>query len=163
MIHPVAFYALALLVIACSMAVIFLRNVFHAGLFLIGTFLGVAGIYVSLHNYFLATAQLLIYSGAIAVLILFGIMMTERSWTSGNRSRNSLSLVSLAGVTLLLVLLIRAFGVLPSLQITSEVNDLMHLIGQALMQNYALAFELISLVLLAALLGAVAVAKETEE
>lgn len=163
MINPILFYLLALLIVVCSMAVVSLRNIFHAGLFLIGCFLGVAGLYVSLHNYFLAAVQLLIYSGAIAVLILFGIMMTERTWSSGEPTHNRLRLVSFAGVLVLLGFLIRAFVAMPDGMMTAEMNDLMHAIGQALMQNYALAFELISLVLLAALLGAVAVAKEKEE
>lgn len=162
MIQPLLFYALAALIIICALLVVSVKNIFHAGLFLIGAFLGVAGIYVTLQNFFLAAAQALIYSGAIAVLILFGIMMTQRRIKVAEPSHNPFKIVSALMCVALLALMTVAYGKLPYAPI-SPAPDLLHDIGTALMQTYVLPFEIISVLLLAALIGALAVAGEGEE
>jgi len=163
MIHPVAFYALAAVVILCALLVVSVRNIFHAGLFLIGTFLGVAGLYVSLQNFFLAAVQLLVYSGAIAVLILFGIMMTQRYWSEKQPSHNRLGIVALPLCGGLFWLLIQAYSHLPQTQIVPVMENMIHGMGVVLMQVYVVPFEIISVVLLAAMIGAIAIGKEKEE
>lgn len=163
MIPPIGFYSLAIITIACALAVVSVKNVFHAGLFLIGTFLGVAGIYASLQNFFLAAVQLLIYSGAIAVLILFGIMMTQRLLSKSQPVHNPLWFVGILLSAGILTFLILALSTLSTGALTvTPTEDLLRGIGQTLLQRQILAFEIISVVLLAALIGAVAVAKGKE-
>ncbi|MBI2265701.1 MAG: NADH-quinone oxidoreductase subunit J [Armatimonadetes bacterium] len=77
-ISPYAFYPLALLTLVSALLTVRLKNVFHSALFLIVSFFGVAGMYLVLHAEFLSAAQVLVYTGAIAVLILFGIMLTHQ-------------------------------------------------------------------------------------
>ncbi len=163
MIHPFVFYVLATLIVGFALLVVTVRNIFHSGLCLIGTFLGVAGIYVSLHNYFLAATQLLIYSGAIAVLILFGIMMTQRSWSLTSRTHNSLWLIGIPVSAMMAFLMIRSALTLPDSPIKTVWENLLQAIGSVLMQVYVLPFEIISVVLLVALIGAMALGKESEE
>lgn len=160
MISPIAFYILSAVIIGCALLVVSVRNIFHAGLFLIGAFLGVAGIYVSLQNFFLAAAQLLIYSGAIAVLILFGIMMTEAHWSREAPTHNTLRSLSFAAAAGLLGILAFAYIRTPVTFLSSHRGDVLRGIGASLMRAYMIPFEIISLILLAALIGAIAIAKE---
>src|SRR5258708_21345140 len=83
-ISAVAFWVLAVLAVGSALAVVLLRNIVHAALFLIAVFGAAAGIYILLNAEFIAIVQVLIYAGAIAVLILFAIMLTQHSM-----SRNS--------------------------------------------------------------------------
>lgn len=158
----ILFYALAVLVVASALAVVFVRNIFHAGLFLMVTFLGVAGIYMTLFNYFLAAVQALVYSGAITVLILFGVMLTQRHYKKEAPSHNAFKWIALAVSTAIAGFLIVAFRrVTPgSIQ---PVPHLFHQIGMILMQTDVIPFEIISLLLLVALIGAFALAREKED
>lgn len=76
--HQLAFLVLGVLILVSALMVVTVRNLVHAALFLILCFAGVAGLYVLLQAEFLAVAQVLIYIGAITVLILFGIMLTRK-------------------------------------------------------------------------------------
>src|SRR6187549_268885 len=76
-ISQLVFFLVAVLTLTAGFLTVTLRNVFHAGLALVGTFFGVAAIYLMLEAEFLAVVQVLVYIGAIAVLILFAIMLTR--------------------------------------------------------------------------------------
>ena len=95
---------LATLTIGAAAMLIFVRNLMHAVLFLILSFVGVAGLYITLSADFVAVAQVLIYAGAISVLMIFAVMLTPRS--GRDNAGNSLQLPALvlsglvvAGVT----------------------------------------------------------------
>src|SRR6266511_3751569 len=75
----VAFYMLSALTIVSALGVVVVRNLIHAVVFLILSFIGVAGLYITLSADFVAVAQVLIYAGAIAVLIIFAIMLTPEA------------------------------------------------------------------------------------
>ena len=83
--EDVAFWGLAALTVGGSLLVVHVRDVFRAAIFLVLSFLGVAGLYVMLSAEFLAVVQILIYVGAISVLIIFAVMLT-RDVSHGNRS-----------------------------------------------------------------------------
>src|SRR5579871_6266471 len=78
-IPAVAFWVLAAALVGSALAVVFLRNIVHAALFLVVVFGAAAGIYVLLNAEFIAIVQILIYAGAVAVLVLFAIMLTQNS------------------------------------------------------------------------------------
>src|SRR5688572_4157037 len=82
--HALSFYGLAALTLVAAFLVVSLRNIFHAVLFLVVSFVGVSGIYLTLNAGFLAMVQILIYVGAIAVLTLFAIFLTRNAMTQGN-------------------------------------------------------------------------------
>jgi NADH:ubiquinone oxidoreductase subunit 6 (subunit J) len=162
MIQPLLFYTIAGIIVLFAILVVSVRNIFHAGLFLIGTFLGVAGIYLTLFNYFLAAVQALVYSGAIAVLILFGVMLTQKHYRKEDPSHHRFRFLAFLLSLSLLVVMVLAYGTLPPGSI-APVDGLLHQIGEALMQAYVLPFEIISILLLVALIGAFVLAREKEE
>src|SRR5215813_4520141 len=77
----VAFYAIAIVLVGSALAVVLLRNIVHAALFLAVFFGAAAGIYVLLNAEFIAIVQILIYAGAVTVLVLFSIMLTQGAAT----------------------------------------------------------------------------------
>lgn len=154
-----AFVLLSLLALGGALGVVWARKVVHSVLFLILSFLGVAGLYVLLAAPFLAVVQVLIYVGAVAVLILFTVMITRRPGQPEDRGWTSLrwpaALVVGLGTVGLGWLLWRTPWSGSSLAEAPTVADL----GTMLVSQYALPFELASIVLLVALLGAAMIAR----
>ncbi|NLB95136.1 MAG: NADH-quinone oxidoreductase subunit J [Armatimonadetes bacterium] len=158
--EQVVFLILAGGILLSALMVVSVRNIVHAALFLALCFAGVAGIYVLLRAEFLAVAQVLIYIGAITVLFLFGIMLTRHI-----TGQNIPQLVAhwkwaLAGACafffLLLHLILRS-----EWRVVEEVpRDSTTALGLALVERYVLPFELASVILLAAVVGAVVLAKQ---
>jgi NADH-quinone oxidoreductase subunit J len=155
MIEQIVFYSMAGLVILSALAVVTLRNAVHSALFLGLCLAGVAGLFASLGADFLFAGQVLIYVGAVAVLVMFVVMLLGRASDLHLRQINNqwlagllICAVSMAGF----MHVIRLFAkTLPA----SEPLPGTRLIGKLMMSDYAVPFELVSLVLLAALLGAV--------
>lgn len=159
-------YALMAVCLAGALLSILFRNLFHAALALTGTLLGIAGIYLALHADYLAMIQILIYVGAIMTLVVFAIMLTERLSDKAVRSHNTQGCVTLAGGILLVTFLVRVIQTTPwpvrnqaVLSATSPAVTVMDL-GKALLGTYVFPFEIISVVLIAALVGAIVVARK---
>lgn len=157
----VAFGIMALITLGAGVATVSARNVFHSGLFLVATFFGVAGLYLLLEAEFLAVVQVLIYIGAISVLILFAIMLTRGLMRPSPVAFNSqwpfalVLAVALFGAILLLAVRFPW----PQFQATVTA-DLTAPLGAALIGPYVLPFEVVSVLLLAALIGAFVIARE---
>ena len=152
-------------VIAELLSILF-RNLFHAALALTGTLFGIAGIYLALHADFLAMIQILIYVGAIMTLVVFAIMLTERFSDQKIRSHNPQKGLTLCGGFLLIGLLTRVILTTPwptqnqaALLPASRIVTVMDL-GKALLGNYVFPFEIISIILIAALIGAIVVSRK---
>ena len=161
MIETVIFYFLAFLIVASALAVVTLRNIFHCALFLILGLFSVAGIFVLLDAEFLAVVQVLIYVGAVSVLMIFAIMLTSRLAGREVQMSNEQTFI---GAFMALVLI---FGLVWSLANTyfrvSSQKPVPHStmqIGTLLMNNYVLPFEIVSVLLLAALIGAIVLARQ---
>ncbi len=157
----VAFFVLSAITLIGGLLVATLRNIMHSALALIMSFFGVAGIYILLEAGFVAAVQVLVYIGAIAVLILFAIMLTRGLMTKTTAPENS-QWIAAAGISLLLfaALFFIAIGTnwqIAPIQIT---GDLIPKIGSELVGTYVLPFEIASLLLLAALIGAIVIARE---
>ncbi|MDQ7826322.1 MAG: NADH-quinone oxidoreductase subunit J [Candidatus Eremiobacteraeota bacterium] len=163
-INPPLFYVLAALVICSALVVVRVRNIFHGALALGLTFLGVAGLYITLHAEFLAGMQVLIYVGAVVVLILFGIMLTQQLHRKDMPSFNALQPLALAATLLTAVVM----GYFITSQKWSSGEPLIaaspesHVreLGICLMRDYLVPFEVLSVLLLAALLGALVIARK---
>ncbi len=158
-----AFMILSLVTLIPAVVVVTSRNIVRAALSLVPTFLGVTGLYVSLHAEFVAGIQLLIYAGAITVLILFVIMLTEGG--SGVRTRQSneqVPLGAMAAVWLAFVIIvILARTTWPVVGGTPPTYDVIA-VGNAFLTDYVLVFEVTSLVLLVSLVGAIVIARREE-
>jgi NADH-quinone oxidoreductase subunit J len=162
-IAELVFYLLAGLAIVAAIGVVTVPNVVHAGLFLILTLLGVAGFYILLSNEFLALVQVLVYAGAVSIILLFGLMLT--------RGQQNLPVVSAGGQWPIgLVVGIALAVVLTTAIIDStwpryvgEVTLVpLETLAAALFRDWLLPFELIGVVLLVALVGAIVIAYQEE-
>lgn len=175
-LQQILFFIIAFITLASAWYVVTARNLFHAALTLMITFLGVAGVYVTLDAGFLAAAQLLVYIGAISILIIFAIMMTRRLMQTTEAPYNSQRWLGLA--TSLIVFLIAGFTIvgfwptapndaLPMAQASDSVlRNSVAALGESFVSPdaYVLPFEVASVLLLAALIGSVIIAwPNTEE
>lgn len=161
-IAEIVFYMVAALSIVAAIGVVTMPNVVHSALFLILALLGVAGFYILLSSEFLALVQVLIYAGAVATIVLFGLMLT--------RGRDMPSVPPGAQWPLALVSAIALVIVLWTAVLDSEwprdagevtvvgINTL----GGALFRDWLLPFEVASLVLLVALIGAIVISTPEE-
>ena len=158
----IGFWIFAVVSVGAALAVVFLRDVFRAALFLVLCFFTVAGIYVILGADFLAVAQILIYVGAVAVLIIFAIMLTKRTQqgSPSGRFRLPAFLVGVAFlVTMIIVVTTTDWHVIKEASnepTTSALADT--LFGED--GGYILPFEIVAALLLAALIGAIVLVRE---
>ncbi len=158
--YDITFYAFALVTIVSAIGVVFSRSIVYAAFSLLFAFFGVAALYVLLAADFIAITQILLYVGGILVLIIFGIMLTSRA-NSVEMKKGLLSIapsVVLAGViagTLIGVLTTTKW---PSAG-TAPAEETAKPIGALLMTKFVLPFELASVLLLVALVGAVIIAR----
>src|SRR3989338_4409603 len=155
------FYAVAGITVLFALLSVTLKNIFHSALSLIVALLGVAAVYIYLDAEFLALLQVLIYVGAIMTLIIFGIMMTlkisDKSLRQHNRQKFLSFLISGAMAALLISIFVRSnFKKACAIQPQVSLQD----IGRLLLTKYALPFEIISVILLAALIGAVVISRK---
>jgi NADH-quinone oxidoreductase subunit J len=161
------FYAFAFLAVFSAVAMIgFVRHVVAGAMSLVVTMISLAGIYVLLSAELVAAIQIMVYAGAILVLFLFVIMLLnlrEEGFARGASRRNALKLISVGGSVGVGVLLVgRAFGVFAIAQPTvppPEGFGGYRAIGIALYTEYVVPVELMGLILLAAIVGAVVLAK----
>ncbi|MBI3536075.1 MAG: NADH-quinone oxidoreductase subunit J [Chloroflexi bacterium] len=156
-----AFFAFGALTLVGALITVGTRNLLHSALGLVLAFVGVAAIYFLLEAEFLAAVQILIYVGAIAVLILFAVMLTRGLMTAGLPAFNSQWLAAAAVAVLLFgILFFIAVGTHWPVKEFAVNTDLVPKLGVELMTTYVLPFEVASLLLLAALIGAIVIARE---
>ncbi len=157
----IAFWVLAAVTVGAALAVVLQRNIFRAALFLVLCFFTIAGIYVTLSADFLAGAQVLIYVGAIGVLIIFAIMLTRETWRgspSGRLRLPALLVGLLFLVTMVFVVVSTDWHVaaeLPTEPTTSAIAEA--LFSE---EGFVLAFEIAAALLLAAIIGAIVLVRE---
>ena len=156
----IAFGAMALVICGSALRVVTTKNVVHAALYLVLVLSGVAGIFILLAAEFLAIVQVLVYIGAIVVLFLFGIMLTRapigRSNELDNDQRWAGVLVGVFLFGLLTWTLNDGFG---DTKIESTQVGQTGAVGLSIFQTFVIPFEVISVLLLAALVGAVVIAR----
>jgi NADH-quinone oxidoreductase subunit J len=157
----ITFAALALITLFPAVMVVASRSVFRAGLWLVPTLVGIAGFYLTLGAEFLAAVQVLIYVGGIMVLLLFAILLTRRIGDPEARSHGRLQGLAFIFAAAIAAVLIWSFRV-PFAGIfanTPPPEGTTANMGEALLGPYLLAFEITSIVLLAAIIGAIVLAR----
>jgi NADH-quinone oxidoreductase subunit J len=160
---PLSFYILAGFTIISALAAMSLRNLVHCALCLALTFLGVAGLFLQLNAGFLAFAQILVYVGAVAILIVFAILLTrgteqpQEKWSSGLLLSIPLAIVVAA------ILLNAIFSTHFMAATPAETPPVVRDLGAALMTSHVIPLEIIGLLLTVALLGAVVLALPERE
>ena len=160
-ISTAIFYLVAAVTVGSAAMVAFSRNIIHSAFSLLGTFAGVAGLYVFLGADFVAGVQVLVYVGGILVLILFAVMLTHRITDVQITNRAAGRLPALVVVAILFALLVQSIGETAWAKAKEVVyKATTGSIGDLFLGDYLLPFELASLVLLAALIGAVVIARQ---
>jgi NADH-quinone oxidoreductase subunit J len=163
--QQLAFWVLALAMAGAAVGVVRSRNIVHAALFLVVVMAGAAAQYILLVAEFVAWVQVLIYIGAVIILFLFGIMLTRAPMRGDGRSLDNDQRWAGAVVSLFL------FGVLTALLVDAFGNKKIKFgnglvaqgstsnVGTAIFQNYLVPFEVVSMLLLGALIGAIVLAR----
>ncbi len=157
----VAFAIMAVVMIVAALRMVTTRNVVHAALYLVVVLAGVAGQFLLLGAEFVGVTQVMVYIGAIVVLFLFGIMLTKGSFGEDDGVSSEKRLM--AGLVGLLVFGVMAAALVDSFEdaelsraapsTTAEVSD-------SIFSTYIVPFEAVSVLLLAALIGAIVVARK---
>jgi NADH:ubiquinone oxidoreductase subunit 6 (subunit J) len=161
--EQIAFALLAILTVGGGIAVAFSARVIHAAFSLLFTFIGVAGLYVLLAADFLAVAQLIIYVGGILVLILFGVMLTQRVYDVNLKvQRIQPVLGGLVALVVLGLLVMVVYTTHWNVVVPGDPTPTTTAIGHGFMKEFVFPFEFASVVLLIALVGAAVIARRHE-
>jgi len=162
-LEVVTFWGLAVLLVGSALAVVLTKNLFHSVLYLALSLVATAGVFLALDAEFLAAVQLLLYAGGVITIVVFAIVVTER--LVGDRitqtSRHIVTGVVLAGALLLGVLRFLRGADLP-VERPAIAVDVTRVIGQVLLTEFVLPFELLAVLLLVGLLGALYFARPDE-
>ena len=164
--QELVFWSLAVLTVGGALMVVHLRSVFRAALMLVASFLGVAGIFVQLNAEFLAVVQVLIYAGAISILVIFAVMLTRDAEHSGRSTAVqpvALTIASLFLGVLVWAIIEAQWNVLPDdlpQPLETVLVQTPQVLGGLLVNEFVLAFEIAGVLLLAAVIGALALVRE---
>ncbi|MBU0701426.1 NADH-quinone oxidoreductase subunit J [bacterium] len=163
LLSNMAFFVLAAIGIICGVLVVTVKNLIHAVLFLAVFLLSVAGLFITLNAEFLAIIQVFIFVGAIVVLFMFLIMLTYKVSDMAVPQGNRLKGVALVVSSVLFCLIFYILKAMKWNEVTPvPITDDVSKIGRLLLGQYVLPFELVSFVLLAALIGAIVIARKGE-
>jgi len=160
----VLFYIFALMAAGSALGVAISRNIVRTAVFLLFTLTGVAGLYFLLNAEFVAAVQLVVYAGGTLILIVFGVMLTSKSPFSRFDPKLGEVMVAFSfGVVLLtaLILAIMRLDVKAEVPVVGEYP--MGLLGQALLGDFLVPFEIVSVLLLVVMIGAAYLAKGRRE
>lgn len=155
MAETIAFWSLAVVLVGSALAVVLSKNLFHSVLWLALALTGTAGVFLLLDAEFLAAVQLLLYAGGIVTIVVFAIVVTERlvgeRITQTNRRITAGAVTSIALVALVINAILRQ-----PLAATREplTVDLTRTLGESVLTRFVLPFELLGVLMLAAMLGA---------
>ncbi len=167
MVLEVGFAYFASVIVFCALMVVVSRNPVHSALFMLPLFFHVAGIYIMLNAEFIAAIQVLVYAGAIMVLFLFVIMLVKSEFVKGTKGfLKSWPVVAAFAITLcgfLMSALVRSsFTGRQGEYTTSAVSQAgnSQVIGKVLFTDFLVPFEVASIILLVAMVGAIVLAKK---
>jgi NADH-quinone oxidoreductase subunit J len=160
-IYDIIFYLFAALTIVSAFFVVTSRNIVHAAFYLLFTFFGVTGIYVLLGADFVAIVQLIVYVGGILILLIFGVMITNKITEVDIKTGTAHTLPAAIGVGLFTgivgaVILNTEWKVVDTPIPEATLSNL----GELLLTEYVLIFELLGILLLVALVGAASMARK---
>jgi len=160
-IYDIIFYLFAAITLISAFFVVTSRNIVHAAFYLLFTFFGVTGIYVLLGADFVAIVQLIVYVGGILILLIFGVMITNKITEVDIKTGTVHTLPAAIGVGLFTgivgaVILNTEWKVVDSIMPVATLSTL----GEMLLTEYVLIFELLGILLLVALIGAASMARK---
>jgi NADH-quinone oxidoreductase subunit J len=162
--EQIAFYVLAFVLVAASIMAVTVRNIFHAAIYLIVALFSVAGFFILLHAEFLAAVQVLIYVGAVAVLIIFAVMLTTRLTDVRVRTQNEqVGIGAIVAAAIFVTVAVTLRSTVWPLSEVPAATDNVRALGRLIMTRFVLPFEIVSVLLLAAMIGAIVIAVKEEK
>ena len=163
-LQTILFYVFAVLTLGCGALVIanpFSRNPVTSAMFLVLTIISMAGLFVLLHAFFLAAVQILVYAGAVIVLFLFVIMLLDLKAESMRRIKVFGVLAGIVSVGAILAIFLKSLGgTLFNSDTKPAVEGGTEELGKLLFQSYVLPFEVVSVLLLVAMVGVILLSKK---
>jgi NADH-quinone oxidoreductase subunit J len=162
-VEAAVFYALAALTVGSAAVVVLARSLIYSAFALLFTFVGVAGLYLTLGADFLAATQLLVYVGGILVLLLFGVMLTHKIYDLDLKSEVFQFVPGLIVAGILFVLLAATALRTEWSSVPREPGPTTESIGQLFMSRFLLPFEAASVLLLVALIGAAMIVRRKKD
>jgi NADH-quinone oxidoreductase subunit J len=163
-ISDILFYIFAALTLGCGALVIanpFSRNPVTSAMFLVLTIISMAGLFVLLHAFFLAAVQILVYAGAVIVLFLFVIMLMDLKAEAMRKIRFYGVAAGLISVGVILAIFLKSLGATPLDPASPPaVEGGTEALGKLLFTNYVLPFEVVSVLLLVAMIGVILLSKK---
>ena len=165
MISPVLFYLMAFVVIFGALMMVAHKNILYSALSMVLCFIGVAGIYVTLQLSFFAVVQIMVYVGAITILTVFAIMLTRHANQENFDGTNPFSStvvgasVVAVGIAVVMAIVIRSLNLITPQALP---EDWIQQIGIELFGTYVLPVELVALLLLVGMIGALVIGKEDD-
>ena len=166
--ETILFYGLAAIMVVSSLMVILRKNPVHSALFLVLTFLCLAGLYLLLNAQFIAAIQVIVYAGAIMVLFIFVIMLLNLESEVASKSGHGLQkfwamVISIVlAISFISIMTVKVFtgekGIFSPETVNTAGNS--EVIGRLLFTEFLLPFEITSVLLLAAIIGAIVLAKK---
>lgn len=167
--QTVSFFLISLFLIACGVMLLSLKRVIYMALAIGGVFIGVAAIYIMLEAEFLAFIQILLYAGAITIMLLFAIMLTKHDHVdtpSGITAHPVWAAIAALGLGGAVIYVLKFSGMAAPQTLGDSPwagQNNVKLIGNALFGQYVIPFELVSVVLIVALVGAITLANKEEK
>lgn len=164
--HDLLFYLFAAATLLCGVLVVanpFSRNPVTSAMFLVLTIVSMAGLFVLLHAFFLAAVQILVYAGAVMVLFLFVIMLLDLKEEEQRKIKKTGAIAGVSTAGLIYMLLTRALGGLGPTAVNPAAAPLdgsTAALGRVLFTEYLLPFEIISVLLLVAMVGVILLSKK---
>lgn len=159
-ISVLIFYIIAALIIVMSLMVVRSTNLVHSALYMVGTFFGVACIYLMLYADFIAVVQIIVYVVSISIMMIFGVMLTRRGDICESNNANRFRGISAIVVLALFLIIVRFITLTGWTQIEVEQPETtVYHISELLMNRFVVPFEVSSILLLVALIGAISIGK----
>ena len=159
----IIFYLMAALTLVCALLSVSTRHIFRAAIYLLFTLIGIAGIYFWMNYQFIAAVQIIVYVGGIVVLIIFSIFLTQQAGEKlakqkiGRKVFSALAVFSAFALTMLQVYHHTFFGTEKE-TVGVNVEDIGRKMLNTDVEGYALPFEVVSMLLLAAMIGSIVIA-----
>ncbi len=162
--YDIIFYLFAIITVFSAFFVVSTKNIVHAAFYMLFTFFGVSGLYALLGADFIAVVQVMVYIGGILILLLFGVMLTNKISNVEIRTGTIHVFPAAVGVGILL-------GTLVSVMVRTNWKSspgkipvtTIYGLGNLLINNYVLIFELLAILLLIAMIGAASIARRDKE
>lgn len=159
-ISVLIFYTIAAIIIIMALMMVRSTNLVHSALYMVGTFFGVACIYLMLYADFLAVVQIIVYVGSISIIMIFGVMLTRRGDICESNTSNRFKGVSAIVVLALFLIIVRFIALTgwPQLDVLQPRTTVYQISG-LLMNSFVVPFEVSGILLLVALVGAIIIGK----